>query len=353
MNNIDKVILLAENFGVDVSRFTSSYVEGVVKSEAYKVLVENVEWAQQFNMKKSNMLVYDFKSINYNISTFAESITLASRINYLSELSFEQYYLNPLCIKDYKVKTKSIGKLMTMYDSKQTSFNDIIADTEHQINYKANAITKQVEYYKNEAIDKYIYPLEKTHGNEGMKSIVRKSHLVMGVYSFFALIATAFIIYICMSNKENVRNSLLKIDFKSLWFYGVYALLILSALYLIAFVLLACYFSRNLCLYSYYKKFYKRKKAKIISNINKTAQSLAEYIFNACLSSTLLDNDIYKFSSIKAADVDLSNYKRMYDVFSRAKYKLLKTACLTLLVLILISCFYIGGIYIYQHFIVG
>ena len=35
MNKIDKVILLAEKLGVDVSQFTGSYVETILKSDGY------------------------------------------------------------------------------------------------------------------------------------------------------------------------------------------------------------------------------------------------------------------------------------------------------------------------------
>ena len=87
MNKIDKVILLAEKLGVDVSQFTGSYVETILKSDAYSELVKNVEWAKQFGFKKSSVLVSDFLSINYNVKNFSESVTLASRINYLSEFS--------------------------------------------------------------------------------------------------------------------------------------------------------------------------------------------------------------------------------------------------------------------------
>jgi hypothetical protein len=122
MNNIDKAILLAEGFGVDTRDFRSSYVEGIIKSASYIHLVDNVKWANNFKLRSSQTLLSDFRSINYSVDSFEKAIVLASRINYLSEVSDEKYYLNPLAYYYFSTRTKSIGELMLSYDGTPSFF---------------------------------------------------------------------------------------------------------------------------------------------------------------------------------------------------------------------------------------
>ena len=350
MNKIDKVILLAEKLGVDVSQFTGSYVETILKSDAYSELVKNVEWAKQFGFKKSSVLVSDFLSINYNVKNFSESVTLASRINYLSELSYENYYINPLLIADFKVKTDSIGQLVTLYDGKPTKINDIIADDSHQLNYKASIITYLVEYYRTEAIEKITYPIGKTQGNKGIASLIRGAIYRSLVYTLFLLTILVISVFILFTDRTNFKEALV-FNPSNLWCYFDYGAFVLTALFSLVFTSFICYLNRKYRPYYYYKYFYKRKKAKLGSEINYEAQKLANYIFDACVNKKMLSNDIYRFAKIKTRTIGIEDYKKMYGVKTSKTYSFFKIILNILTVLVTLLILYAVGLVVYAKFI--
>jgi hypothetical protein len=314
MNNVDKTILLAESFGADTSLFTSSYVDNIVKSAEYKGLVENVSWAQKFQVKKSIALIDDFKSINYRCLTFEDAVILASRVNYLYSVSSEAYYLNPLAVLDFTPKTKSVGELMCQYNGNLVSFNDIIADQDHPLNYKARAIAGQCESYRQEMIEKISFNYSKTGNNKYISSRIRAINWQLGFMGLVAFAAFLGSIYVMISRRSVFKSFVSSFSVTSFVHWGILACLIGAVLLCVSWILA---FARDTSLfapYYYFRRFGKSKEGKIYEKISHKAQQLAEYIFAACQAHKPLADDIGAFASAKTLDEELSAYKKMYSL---------------------------------------
>lgn len=353
MNKIDKTLMLAEEFGVDVSSFTSSYLDAVVSSTAYAKLVENVCWAKNFPLKKAVALVSDFKSLNYNINSFEESVILASRINYLCSVSDESFYLNPLFTFSSSVKTKSLGDLSVNYLGEDHTFNELIKNKTRSLDFKAKVIEKKVSYYNQEVDDFLTNIYSKTKVNKGMKSIVRKTiftYLLLGImaaacflFDIYMMVSTRHVFTWTFSHLRDVKSI-------SLAGWGVLAFYVFSLMFFFFTILLGGKISYIFTPFFYFRRFGRAKTNKVFQRVNKKAQQLADYLFKACKNQKELSGDIKMFMLPKKFVSELTLYAEGYKIKSNKGYKILKFLAMVFLSLTVISVLYIGVIYLLKKY---
>lgn len=340
MNNIDKALLLGEYFKIDTTNFSSSFVRSIIESDSYLTLCENVKWAENFNLKNSIRLIEDFKNINYDVSSLEESVILASRINYLSSVSSEEYYLNPLIKYSRKVKTNSIGDLMVPYAGDKHSFNDLIVDKSYPLSYKTNIVVRQVEYYRQEASDKALISFERTSNNIGVRHLINQKIWKM---IFLALVVILFgigSVYLFFGNEPEIKDLLRHFEFDNYIFYGPFIYFLSSCGLVFSWFALFAFYNRGYSPYFYYRKLGRNQASKLYANINKRAQALAEYIFQAVKAEKPLANDISRFT-LKASDDELKNYLTMYDLNNRHKYNVIWSLFKTFVIICVLAAIYI------------
>lgn len=341
MNNIDKALLLGEYFGIDTTNFTSSYIRSVIESKSYSTLCENVKWAENFNLRNSSKLISDFKNINYDVNSFEESVIFASRINYLSSVSSEEYYINPLVSYDVPIKTRSIGDLMVTYGGDKHSFNELILDESHPLSYKTNIVVRRVEYYRKEASEKALASFEKTSENKGIRHII---FLRIWKMIFLALVVLLFVSgasYLFFGNEPELQNLLRNFDFNNYIFYGPFIYFLSACVMVFSWFAMFAYFNRGYSPYFYYRKLGRNQASKLYENINKHAQSLAEYIYQAIKEGKPLSNDIQKFA-LSAKDDELRGYLDMYDLEKKPKYLIILAIFKASIIVCILSAIYIG-----------
>ena len=341
MNNIDKAMLLGEYFDIDTTNFTSSYIRGIIESEAYRKLCENVEWAENFNLKNSVKLITDFKNIKYNVNTFEDSVVFSSRINYLSSVSSEEYYINPLIGYNKRIKTRSIGDLMVSYGGDKHSFNDLILDKSRPLSYKTNIVVRQVEYYRKEASDKALLSFEKTADNKGIRHLIFKQIWKMVFLAFIALIFVAGAIYLFFGNEPEIQDLLRYFEFNNYIFYGPFIYFLSACGLVFTWFVMFAHLNLGYSPYFYYRKLGRNQASKLYENINKRAQVLAEYIFQAVKEGKPLTNDIDKFS-LKAKDDEMMIYLQMYDLDQKPKYNIIFGIYKLFIIICILSAVYIA-----------
>lgn len=343
MNNVDKTLLLAEKFGADVSFFTSSYVEAIIRSPSYVKLVENVNWADNFPLRKAVALKDDFKSINYDVKSFEESVILSSRINYLFAVSEESFYLNPLFSYDVKPKTKSIGDLMVDYNGKNHTFNELISDKTRNMSYKGSVIAKKVDSYRlemNEFLDN-IYG--KTRQRKGISSIVRRVMINFSILFVIAALGVMLDIYMLVSNKE-MFTSVFSVGFNFTSFglgeYGIFIFFYLALCYFFFTCILGARINYVFAPYYYFKNFGRNKANKVYTRVNNKAQKLADYIFDHCKKNEELKDDISLFTMPKKYNSELDSYLKCYSIKKDRFYRFLKSISTFFLVLMILDGIY-------------
>jgi len=339
MNNIDKALLLGESFGLDTTNFTSSYIQGIIESDAYINLCENVKWAENFNLKNSSKLITDFRFINYDVTTFEESVIFASRINYLSSVSGEEYYINPLISYSQPIKTRSIGDLMVSYQGGKHTFNDLISNETLPIAYKTNIVVRQAEYYRKEASEKALSNFEKTSNNKGLAHMIHQQIWKMIWLALIALVILGGSGFLFFCNIPEIQNMLRVWQFNNYVFYGPFIYFVFSLLVVLTWFGLFAYLNNSYSPYYYYKKLGRHRASKLYENINKRAQGLAEYIFQGIKDNHPLSNDIGKFN-VATSDEELKTYTNMYKANKSYKYSLLTSFFKTEIIFCVIAALY-------------
>lgn len=345
MKNIDKTILLAESFGADTSLFASSYVKAVIASSQYAALTENVKWADQFKLKKSIALVEDYKALNYNISSFKEAVILSSRVNYLYSVSGEDYYLNPLSSYAFKIKTKTLGDLLCLYNGQYVSFNDIINEEGRPLSFKAHAIAAQCESYRQEMIEKINFNYAKMRGNKGARRIVIGQGFRLFFLGLIAIVPFLASIYTFVTSRPLFKDVYASFSSSSLWDWGVMAFVGFSCLLFLSYVLLTALTDKNLASYVYFARFGTRRENKIEKTISASAQHLAEYIYTHAKERRPLADDISDYQVYSTLEGEVKAYKRIYEINDSKGVKAAKGFYKTFLILLLLTLVYCLAVY--------
>ena len=353
MNNVDKTLLLAEKFGADVSFFTSSYVEAIIRSPSYVRLVENVNWADNFPLRRSVALKDDFKAINYDVKSFEESVILSSRINYLFAVSDECFYLNPLFSYDVKPKTESLGDLAVDYNGQSHTFNELIADKTRNLSYKGSIIAKKVDLYRQEMNDYLDNIYSRTRQRRGISSIVRKVIISYSALFLIAVLGALFDIYMLVSNKDvftSVFSGSFNFSSFGLGGYGIFIFFCLSLCYLFFTCIFGARINYIFAPYYYFKNFGRNKANKVYMKVNKRAQRLADYIFGHCKKGEELKDDISLFAFPKKYNSELDSYVRCYSVKKDRLYRFLRSISLFFLALMALDGVYYLAVFLLKMY---
>lgn len=325
MNNVDKSLLLAESFGADVSYFKLHYVETIVSSPQYVELVENVNYANKFQLVKAVGLVDDFRSLNYNIKTIEQAVVLANRVNYLYSVSFENYYLNPLVKYPFKLKTASIGDLVVDFDGEKKTYNEIVLDEDHTLAYKAKVIADNAEYYRRELNEKNQFETSKLKGNKALKHIVRNAFISQGIRLLLATIGLVAMMAIYVYPYEKFTEFInLGMNFTSVSNYGFALVSIFSLISLLFAVCCGVFVSKFTYPYFYFKGSLRKRTNKMYKTVNNHAQQLAEYILYHCKQHKIMSNDISKFETYELDKADYDAYKKIYSIRTHKGFVALK-----------------------------
>ncbi len=313
MKQIEKSLLLAEKFGANFSNVNKNYVESLLNNVEYKTLIDNVDWASNFHLVKSEALVEDFKKLNYECKTLEEALILTNRINYLSSISYEEYYVNPLIKYDFKIKTKTIGELMLVYDGKYVSFNDLANDKNHHQGFKNKVIVEKCNDYVNEVCLTNQRNVELLQNNKGIRSTIRKYYFYLMIAVLFGIIFSLCALSVFCLNIDTFKNYLKYFSLSSINTYIITFGLVFACIYDLHVCIVIATQSRVFYPYYYFKHVVSKKNNKRNKEISELGERLALYIVDCVTNSKPLDRNITSFSTKSIDDREYSNYKKMYD----------------------------------------
>lgn len=313
MKQIDKSLLLAEKFGANFSNVNENYVKTLLNNVEYKTLIENVNWASNFHLVRAEALVEDFKKLNYECTNLEQTLILTNRINYLSSISYEEYYINPLIKYDVKLKTKTIGDLMLVYDGKYTSFNSLIEDKNHHQGFKNKVIVEKCNDYVNEVCYSNQKNVELLQNNKGIKSTIKKYYLILLIGIFFGIIFSLLALSVfCLDNQifYNYLNQFSLTDFNT---YVISLALLFACIYDLHLACVICNQSKVFYPYYYFKYVVSKKNKKRNQEVASLGEKLAVYIIDCVSNSKTMDKNISSFSLKTIDDKEYENYKKMYE----------------------------------------
>lgn len=323
MNNIDKAIYLASKIGANFANFDTTYIQDILTSKEYKILLDNIKWTKNFNTQKAINLQDDFKALNYDIKNIEESIILSSRVNYLALVSFENYYLNPFMKTNFKVRTNSIGDLMLLYDGKLASINDVILDTNHTDNYKMKILSNKCNEYASEIISKNSFDLSLTNSNKGIKNFIRKTYFINILKCIFSLAAFIASLLVFILDNEVLKEYISYHNESNIYTYTISLFLIGTYLSVFFLLINLCYISNFFYPYFYFKHELKTKINKNVKKILKSSADLTYYLLIAVKEKKILKDDINSFNTDIISNDEFVNYANMYTFKEKHTYSAL------------------------------
>lgn len=320
MNNIDKVILLAEYFGLDVSDFKNSYHAAINEGETMKRLDYNISKAGRYENDRVHALIEEYtKLLEIRPKTFEEEIIFNAKVNYLCSVSYEQFYLNPFEIGTVETQTRSIGELMLPFDGRYVSINDIIMDSSHSFKYKSEAVRRQVNIYHKEMSAILHEPIEQIKKSKRADEGTVKHSRFPNFFLAVAFVIMNIYLFSLLLFQGEVYQKAKVLDFSNVFFYAFYLPFIATALFDITFVLSDCFRKKDQESYYFAKRYLDFGTKHVFSNLATAALRLNSYIMDAARVHVPLVDDITKFSKVGGDELDLyglmavkSNRDRLY-----------------------------------------
>lgn len=129
MNAHEKVFLLAEIFGVDVSRHINTVLKEIEETEHYKQLVINVEMANKYQVPYTQQFLKEYEELKINkINSIKDAFIARAKIDYLYQISQPKYYINPIMFNPLEMSTNisTIGELPCFYQNKEITIDELI-----------------------------------------------------------------------------------------------------------------------------------------------------------------------------------------------------------------------------------
>lgn len=324
MTNIDQLLLLISYQGINVDSFTKSYLKALKQSDLVFLIEENLLHAQNFGTSRVNQLLCDYRALNWNCITYEDVIILTSRLTYLASRTFERYYINPLAVGNRKIKTKSIGELMFFFDGDLVPFNEMISKAGYTIEYKMDAIDKQVAFYHAEMVNFVLKPIKIIVDSKKVKAKFNISSLQRVVEKLTLIVVNFLALTLMIIPNGKFKNVILNgfsansIGAKIIWIY-----LIILVIY---DMLIALFFARRSYHYEplyYSRRYLKVKKKKVFKSLRIKAIKLADYLKRALISNSPLEADIRLFARLGDDNLDLDSVDQISQNLEKKPYRVL------------------------------
>lgn len=154
MNAHEKVFLLAEIFGVDVTRHIDAVLKEIEETEHYKQLVVNVEMANKYQVPYTQQFLKEYDDLKINtITSIKDAFVARAKIDYLYQISQPKYYINPIMFNPLEMSTTitTIGELPCFYKNKETTIDEIVLNEDIKPKEKLDVLNKVVNKWHLDA----------------------------------------------------------------------------------------------------------------------------------------------------------------------------------------------------------
>ena len=161
MREEDKVLLLSEIMGADMSPYVYKYIEELRCSDVYLKLCENVGKARNVHSFKAQRLIDEFELIDFNkIITLQDFFKVSAKVNYLLDNSEAENYINPFFYNEESDLIDTVGQIAIDFDNRRFTLNDIVLDERYTTRYKVDYIKECYLEWRKEIKEMLISPLQ-------------------------------------------------------------------------------------------------------------------------------------------------------------------------------------------------
>lgn len=350
MNSIDKVILLSEYFGNDVTDFKNSYHNSIIDGKVMNKLKMNIDEMQKYDNERIKHLISQYQDLmKEEPVTFEDEVIFNAKVNYLCSITYEQYYINPFTIGNNETMTKSIGELMIRFDGKYVSINDIILDSSQSLSSKNKVIAQQVDLYHKEmtkVLRKSVSEIKQSK-KSGDKS-VQKSRVGHFFIDLVFFLENLYLLLLLLFNGQVFTNAS-KISFGNVYSYAFYLPFICVALFDVVFIVANCFRKKDQESYYFAKRYLDFCAKNIFINLANEAIKLHHYIIEAVKTHKILTGDIRKFAKVGGEELDLYGLMSVKSKKDTPAFRLVMTFRNIAMTLSIIVIIFSSVLFILQH----
>lgn len=298
MNPREKVLLLAEMFGVDVSDKISDVLKEIENNNHYKQLVINVEMAKKYQVPYSQNFLKEYEETKLaNIGSFKDALVARAKIDYLYQISQPKYFINPIMFNPLEMSTSitTIGELPCYFKNKEYSINQLISNPDIKYDDKIKVIKELTNKWREDAKNTVIDEIN--HQLMGKK----QSKLKKLVYAFkrglvfyiFIILGVALFLVTIFSSSEFFHSVVHNTNVTSIAFfiYSIVLFLFMGADALDAHAERSRTFEKEYCLY-----YLKSHAYLAIKNLEDASFNIRELLIRGIKEKRAVDTNITKIN---------------------------------------------------------
>ncbi len=302
MRSVDKAMLLAEYFSLDVSKGVSSFINWIKESETYKVFNDRMHsFRKTYSLKGKKLYEYG-RSIHFKKSfSMEEAVVMYGKMLHFINLSDEKFYMNPLIIELSSSNKIVLGEIKIDFDGKVLSLNEVSLLEGYSFDFKKEYIKKALEEWMKEVNEYIVEPKKKLEDKKdvfNMRNVFTLSRIIQFVFISLML---AFMFVIRFSNIEFL-NKIYTNEYGNLLGFTYYLLFSYSGIYFVEIIVICFYFFLK---FKEYRKNLKLLKIDIDGKVVNEKNKLENYILKQFTNNQTLDAKITSFNSLSRLNAPL------------------------------------------------
>lgn len=348
MRSVDKAMLLAEYFSLDVSKGVSSFIDWIKESDTYRVFIERMHsFRKTYSLKGKKLYEYG-KEIRFKKSfTMEEAVIMYGKMLHFINLSDDKAYINPLIVDLSSSNKIILGDIKIDFDGKVLSLNEVSLLEGYSFDFKKEYVKKAIEEWMKEVNEYIVIPQKKL---EEKKDVFR----IRNIFTFSRIIQIvivslmlAFMFVIRFSNIEFL-NKIYTNEYGNILGFIYYLMFSYTGIYFVELMIICIYFSFKL---GEYRKNLKALKINIDGKVVDEKNKLEYYILKQFTSNNTLEAKVNSFNSLSKLNAPLyyfakrsaQNKKIMDDKMTEAELISFSIYTVLAIVFFIIFVISIGG----------
>ncbi len=296
MKQIDKVLLLSELLGIDVSYFVDQKnYNKIEESNLHKLellIKENEE-----NLSPKYLLAKNkFDELKkYKISSMNDYFKYNLEINYLINVLKNKKFINPLmCSKNEQ--ESSLSQLIITFDGKDMLLGDSILLETYSDQYKIDMVKNLIISWRREVNDSFVTPLQLLLTNP--KHLPKKRYFPFNkLFVFMFLLITNSFLFVLFTHKNVYLNEIFHHNY-SRFYLSIPLLILLGLIFIFNFFFIFFIIKRH---NQHEKYFYAQnkvlKKSKnILKKLDFNTERLYSKILNCITNKDEIKGEVKSFS---------------------------------------------------------
>lgn len=161
MRNIEKGLLLASYFDIDVEDKIPSFISWIKQTPSYQKFLENKSKLKTKKNYKAKKIYAYYNDIDIeHISSIEDGVVEYGKMLYLLKISSEDYYSNPLMVVYLENENMTIGDFKLNYNSKVITLDELSLLEDGSFDEKKKSLDVLFSSWSDEVYKQILVPID-------------------------------------------------------------------------------------------------------------------------------------------------------------------------------------------------